>query len=82
MMPAGMGSPTDSVPAPIERQRVGVLTALSAVLLVAFLALMAWLQYSGSRMEVVDEPERALALVVGRTMDLDDAIARSLSRAA
>jgi hypothetical protein len=77
MMPAGMDSPTDSVPAPIERQRVGVLTALSAVLLVAFLALMAWFQYSGSRMEAVDEPERALALVVGRTMDLDDAIARS-----
>src|SRR5262245_8688538 len=77
MMPAGMGSPTDSVPAPVERQRVGVLTALSAVLLVAFLALMAWLQYSGSRMEAVDEPERALALIVGRTMDLDDAIARS-----
>ena len=77
MMPAGMGSPTDSVSAPVERQRVGVLTALSAILLVAFLALMAWLQYSGSRMEAVDEPERALALVVGRTMDLDDAIARS-----
>jgi len=67
----------DSVTAPVERQHVGVLTALSALLLVAFIALMAWLSYSGSRMEAVDEPERALALVVGRTMDLDDAIARS-----
>jgi CAAX protease family protein len=77
MMPAGMDSPTDSVPAPVERQHVGVLTALSALLLVAFIVLMAWLAYSGSRMEAVDEPERALALVVGRTMDLDDAIMRS-----
>jgi membrane protease YdiL (CAAX protease family) len=77
MMPAGMGSPTDSVAAPVERQHIGVLTALSALLLVAFIALMAWLSYSGSRMEAVDEPERALALVVGRTMDLDDAIRHS-----
>jgi uncharacterized protein len=77
MMPAGMSSPTDSVTAPAERQQVGVLTALSALLLAAFIALMAWLSYSGSRMEAVDDPERALALVVGRTMDLDDAIARS-----
>jgi len=77
MMPAGMDFPTDSVPAPVERQHVGVLTALSALLLVAFIAIMAWLSYSGSRMEAVDEPERALALVVGRTMDLDDAITRS-----
>jgi CAAX protease family protein len=77
MMPAGMDSPTDSVPAPAARQHVGVLTALSALVLIAFIALMAWLSYSGSRMEAVDEPERALALVVGRTMDLDDAIARS-----
>jgi uncharacterized protein len=77
MMPAGMDSPTDSVPAPAERQHVGVLTALSALLLVAFIALLAWLSYSGSRMEAVDEPERALALVVGRTMDLDDAIMHS-----
>jgi uncharacterized protein len=67
----------DSGTAPVERQHVGVLTALSALLLVTFIALMAWLSYSGSRMEAVDEPERALALVVGRTMDLDDAIARS-----
>jgi len=77
MMRAGMGSPTDSVPAPVERQHVGVLTALSALILVAFIAVMAWLQYGGSRMEAVAEPERALALIVGRTMDLDDAIARA-----
>src|SRR4030095_16716573 len=77
MMPAGMGSPTDSVAAPVERQHVGVLTALSALLLVAFIVLMAWLSYSGSRMEAVDEPARAPPLIVGHTMDLDDAIMRS-----
>ena len=75
MMRAGMDSPTDSVSAPVTRQHLGVLTTLSALILVAFVAVMAWLQYSGSRMEAVDEPERALALVVGRTMDLDGAIA-------
>ena len=67
MMRAGMGSPTDSVSAPVKRQHVGVLTALSALVLVAFLGVMAWLTYSGSRIEAVEEPERALALVVGRT---------------
>jgi membrane protease YdiL (CAAX protease family) len=77
MMPAGMDSPTDSVTAPIARQHVGVVTALSALVLAAFLAAMVWLQYGGSRVETVEDPERALALIVGRTMDLDDAVARA-----
>src|SRR5258705_11352034 len=68
MMRAGMGSPTDSVPAPVERQHVGVLTALSALILVAFIAVMAWLQYGGSRMEAVEEPERGLAPTGGRAV--------------
>ncbi|PYM94804.1 MAG: hypothetical protein DME04_06560 [Candidatus Rokuibacteriota bacterium] len=67
----------DSVPAPVERQHVGVLTTLSAVVLVVFLGFMAWLQYGGSRVEEMVEPERALALVVGRTMDLDEGIERA-----
>ena len=67
----------DSVPTPVERQHVGVLTILSAVVLVLFLAFMAWLQYGGSRVEEMVEPERALALVVGRTMDLDEGIERA-----
>jgi membrane protease YdiL (CAAX protease family) len=67
----------DSVPTPVERQHVGVLTFLSAVVLVLFLAFMAWLQYGGSRVEEMVEPERALALIVGRTMDLDEGIERA-----
>ena len=66
----------DSVPTPVERQHVGVLTILSAVVLVLFLAFMAWLQYGGSRVEEMVEPERARALIVGRTMDLDEGIER------
>jgi hypothetical protein len=38
---------------------------------------MLWMQYGGASLEGVEEPERALALIVGRTMDLDDAIARA-----
>ena len=75
----------DSVPAAVERQdigapepagkrRVAIATILAALVLVAFLALMLWLQYSGSRVEGMEEPERALALIVGRTMDIDEAI--------
>jgi membrane protease YdiL (CAAX protease family) len=71
-----MGSPTDSVSAPVERPPVGVVTALSALVVVAFLVAMIWLQYGGSRVENVERPERALGLIVGRTMDLDEAIAR------
>src|SRR5262249_2197938 len=39
--------------------------------------LMAWLQLSGSRLDAVEEPERALALIVGRTMDIDEAVAHA-----
>src|SRR3989338_7168938 len=67
----------DSVPAPAERRHVGVLTALSAVVLLAFAGLMLWLQATGTRVEDVAEPERALALIVGRTLGLDEAGARA-----
>jgi uncharacterized protein len=77
MMRAGLDSPMDSVLEPAERRHLGVTTALAAVVLAAFVALMLWLQYSGSGVDGIEEPERALALIVGRTMDLDDAIARA-----
>ena len=81
----------DSVPEAVERQDIGapvpprprlvwlvrLVTALASVVLVAFILLMAWLQFSGSRVDAVEEPERALALIVGRTMDIDDAVAHA-----
>jgi uncharacterized protein len=67
----------DSVLAPAERRHLGVTTALAALILAAFVAVMLWLQYSASGVDGVEEPERSLALIVGRTMDLDDAVARA-----
>ncbi len=88
MMREGLISPMDSVPVTVERQdigapepagrpRVGPVTMLATVVLLAFIAIMVWLQYAGSRVEGVDEPERALALIVGRTMDIDEAVSRA-----
>ena len=81
----------DSVPVAVERQDIGapeprrrfsawivwLLTVLAALVLVSFIAMMIWLQFSGSRVEGIEEPERALALIVGRTMDIDDAVSRA-----
>lgn len=64
----------DSVPQPAERRHVGVLTILSALVLLAFLVLAGWLHYTGSRVEDMAEPERALALIVGRTLELDEGV--------
>src|SRR5262249_55843921 len=77
----------DSVPAAAERQDIGAPepprpplawlvrlgTVLASVILVSFIVLMAWLQFSGSRLDAVEEPERALALIVGRTMGIGEA---------
>jgi len=81
----------DSVPAAVERQDIGaseprrprgvwfawLVTALAALVLASFIVMMLSLQYSGSRIESVEEPERALALIVGRTLDIDDAVGRA-----
>ena len=81
----------DSVPVAVERQDIGapeprrrlpawivwLLTVLAAVVLASFITMMIWLQFSGSRVEGIEEPERALALIVGRTMDIDDAVSRA-----
>ena len=64
----------DSVPAPVERRHLGGLTSLSALVLLAFVALVTWLHATGSPVTDVVEPERALAVVVGRAFDLDDGI--------
>ena len=78
----------DSVPVAVERQDIGApeprrprlvwfVTTLAGLVLLAFIAIMVWLQFSGSRVDGVEEPERALALIVGRTMDLDEAVGRT-----
>jgi membrane protease YdiL (CAAX protease family) len=50
-------------------------TILSAVILLAGLAGFAWLQLSVPRLDRVPTPERALDLMVGRMMDLEEAVA-------
>src|SRR5262245_59893167 len=91
MMREGSTPSMDSVPEAVERQDIGAPgaprpplvwlvrfgTVLASVILVSFIVLMAWLQFSGSRLEAVEEPERALALIVGRTMDIDEAVAHA-----
>jgi uncharacterized protein len=42
-----------------------------------FIALAVHVHMSGSRLDSVDDPPRALALIVERTMDLDDALRRA-----
>ncbi len=66
----------DSVPQPVERRHVGVLTILSALILLTFVALLGWLHYKGSRVEAMADVDgaRALSLVVGRMLDLDEGV--------
>ena len=62
MMREGQSAPMDSVPTTLERQdvgapepagrpRAGFATILAAIVLLAFIAMMIWLQYAGSRVE-------------------------------
>ena len=87
-MREGPNSPMDSVPAAVERQDIGApeprrpllvwfVTTLAGLVLLSFIAVMAWLQLTGSRVDGIEEPERALALIVGRTMDIDEAVVRA-----
>jgi hypothetical protein len=88
MMREGSITPMDSVPATVERQDVGapeprrrpfvgLVTILAALVLLTFIGVMVSIQFSGSRVEGESEPERALALIVGRTMDIDEAVSRA-----
>src|SRR2546426_3307044 len=49
-------------------------TTLFRSVLLAFVALATWLHATGSPVADVVEPARALAVVVGRSLDLDDGI--------
>ena len=64
----------DSVPQAAERRHLGVLTVPAAAVLLTFVLLMTWLHLTGSPVGDMAEPERALAVVVGRSLDLDDGI--------
>jgi membrane protease YdiL (CAAX protease family) len=54
-----------------------VLTILSALVLCAAILVFGWLSISLPRLDRVLSPERALALMVSRTMDLEDAFGRA-----
>ncbi len=53
------------------------LTVASALVLAACLGLFAWLQLTVPPLARVPSPERALALTVGHTLDLEEALARA-----
>ena len=78
----------DSVPATVERPDIGApeprrrlfvwpITILAALVLLTFIVMMVSIHLSGSRVEGESQPERALALIVGRTMDIDEAVRRA-----
>jgi hypothetical protein len=57
------------------RVRSRLLTAAAALVLAAFVVLVLRVHMTSTRVESISEPDRALALIVERTMDLDDALA-------
>jgi membrane protease YdiL (CAAX protease family) len=62
---------------PAEPRLGSFWTIASLIVLVPVLAFVFWPPMSTARLATVDDPERALALVVGRTMDLRDAVRRT-----
>jgi membrane protease YdiL (CAAX protease family) len=54
-----------------------LVTSVAAALVVAFIALAVHVHLTGSKLDSIDDPPRALALIVERTMDLDDALKRA-----
>lgn len=67
--------PIPSHPVPPRPPLSPVGTALSALVLFAALLLFAWLQVSVPPLDRVASPERALELMVGRSLDLEEAFA-------
>ncbi|HET7341698.1 MAG TPA: hypothetical protein VFL90_09560, partial [Methylomirabilota bacterium] len=64
--------PAAAPPAPARRSRA--VTMLSAIVLLGFVAFIARLHATEPKLAGVAEPERALALLVGRTMDVETAL--------
>ncbi|HEY3068474.1 MAG TPA: type II CAAX endopeptidase family protein [Methylomirabilota bacterium] len=66
--------PEARAPASPSRRWSAVVTALSAVILALFLLFIAWLMFAEPRVAGYRDADRALALVVGRTLDVHDAL--------
>jgi len=54
-----------------------LVTGVAGCLLAAFVALAVHVHLAGSRLDSIEDPPRALTLIVERTMDLDDALTRA-----
>src|ERR671937_514803 len=63
---------------PRRRRWTGALvTAIAGCLLAAFVTLAVHVHLAGSRLDSIEDPPRALTLIVERTMDLDEALTRA-----
>ncbi|TAJ10427.1 MAG: CPBP family intramembrane metalloprotease [Nitrospirae bacterium] len=74
VVPHHPSDPASAGPPPAPRFSP-FLTGLSVLILLGSVFLFAWLQATVPRLSRVDEPERALALMVGRSMDLEEVFA-------
>lgn len=73
--PGGAAVPPPALPP--EPRFSTIVTILSALILTGGIAGFAWLQLSIPRLDRVPSPDRALTLMVGRMMDLEEAVARA-----
>lgn len=70
-------APPEREPASVARRLRPLWTIASAALLVPVLAFVVWPSSPDSRLASLEAPERALSRVVGRTLDVRDAVARA-----
>jgi membrane protease YdiL (CAAX protease family) len=59
---------------PVRRRLGHAVTGLAGLVLAAVIALATYSQMTEPRIAVIEQPERALALIVGRTMDVEAAL--------
>ena len=64
-------------PASAARPLSAVVTGASAVVFAVFLLFLGWLMFAEPRVAGLRDADRALALVVGRTLDVHDALAHA-----
>ena len=77
LVPAVEGPSLPGPPRQAEPRFSRVVTVLSAVVLLAGLTAFAWLQLSIPRLDRVPTPERALELMVGKMLDLEEAVTQA-----